>query len=89
MSPRRGPVRSARRGGELVARRREFEWLARAGLVARGVVYGTVGVGALKRAVGSGGKATPQRGALTCGRGRLVKGGIAASVRGDAPRPRR
>ncbi len=63
-SPRTGAVRSARRGGELVARRREFGWLARAGLVARGVVYGTVGILALKLAVGSGGKATTQRGAL-------------------------
>jgi len=43
---------------------REFEWLARAGLVARGVVYGIVGILALKLAVGSGGKATTQRGAL-------------------------
>jgi hypothetical protein len=63
-SPRPGPVRSAQRGGETVARRREFEWLARAGLVARGVVYGIVGILALKLAVGSGGKATTQRGAL-------------------------
>jgi Domain of Unknown Function (DUF1206) len=63
-SPRPGSVRSAQRGGEEVARRREFEWLARAGLVARGVVYGIVGILALKLAVGSGGKATTQRGAL-------------------------
>jgi hypothetical protein len=28
--------------------RPEFEWLARAGLVARGVVYGIVGIAALK-----------------------------------------
>jgi Domain of Unknown Function (DUF1206) len=63
-SPRPGPVRSAQRGGEEVAHRPEFEWLARAGLVARGVVYGIVGILALKLAVGSGGKATTQRGAL-------------------------
>jgi hypothetical protein len=63
-SPRPGPVRSAQRGGEAVARRPEFEWLARGGLVARGVVYGIVGILALKLAVGSGGKATTQRGAL-------------------------
>jgi hypothetical protein len=63
-NPRPGPVRSAQRGGEEVAHRREFEWLARAGLVARGVVYGIVGILALKLAVGSGGKATTQRGAL-------------------------
>jgi hypothetical protein len=55
---------SARRGGEAVARRREFEWLARGGLVARGVVYGVVGIIALKVAVGSGGRATNQQGAL-------------------------
>ena len=63
-SPWRGPARSAHRGGEAVAHRPEFEWLAREGLVARGVVYGAVGVLALKLAVGSGGKATTQRGAL-------------------------
>jgi Domain of Unknown Function (DUF1206) len=63
-SPRPGPVRSAQRGGEAFARRREFEWLARAGLVARGVVYGIVGILALKLAVRSGGKTTNQQGAL-------------------------
>jgi hypothetical protein len=63
-SPGPGPVGTAQRGGEAVARRREFEWLARVGLVARGVVYGIVGILALKLAVGSGGKATTQRGAL-------------------------
>ena len=52
-SLRPGSVRSAQRGGEEVAHRREFEWLARAGLVARGVVYGIVGILALKLAVGS------------------------------------
>jgi hypothetical protein len=57
-------VRGAQQGGDAVARRPEFEWLARAGLLARGVVYGIVGVLALKLAVGSGGKATTQRGAL-------------------------
>jgi hypothetical protein len=63
-SPGPGPVRSAQRGGEAVARRREYEWMARVGLVARGVVYGIIGILALKLAVGSGGKATTQRGAL-------------------------
>jgi len=63
-SPQPSPVRGAQRGGEAVAGRPEFEWLARAGLVARGVVYGVVGILALKLAVGSGGKATTQRGAL-------------------------
>jgi Domain of Unknown Function (DUF1206) len=63
-NPGPGPVGSAQRGGEAVARRREFEWMARVGLVARGVVYGIIGILALKLAVGSGGKATTQRGAL-------------------------
>ncbi len=58
------PVRRARRGGEAAARRPEFEWLARAGLVARGVVYAVVGILALKLALGSGGRATNQQGAL-------------------------
>ena len=63
-SPRPGAVRSAQHGGDAVAHRPEFEWLARAGLVARGIVYGIIGILALKLAVGSGGKATTQRGAL-------------------------
>ena len=58
------PVRSAKHGGEAVARRPEFAWLARGGLVARGVVYGIIGILALKLAVGAGGKSTTQRGAL-------------------------
>jgi len=57
-------VRGAQQGGDAVAQRPEFGWLARAGLLARGVVYGIVGILALKLAVGSGGKATTQRGAL-------------------------
>jgi hypothetical protein len=63
-SPRPGTVRSAQQGGETVARRPEFAWLARVGLVARGVVYGIIGILALKLAIGAGGKATTQRGAL-------------------------
>jgi hypothetical protein len=55
---------SAQRGGEKVARRPEFAWLARAGLVARGVSYGIIGILAVKLAAGSGGKATDQRGAF-------------------------
>src|SRR3954449_5223713 len=39
-------------------------WLGRAGLVARGVVYAVVGILALKLALGDGGKATSQQGAL-------------------------
>lgn len=63
-SPRPSPVSGAQQGGEAFAHRSEFAWLARAGLVARGVVYGIVGILALKLAIGSGGKATTQRGAL-------------------------
>jgi hypothetical protein len=47
-----------------VARSPAVGWLGRAGLVARGVVYAVVGILALKLAVGDGGKATSQQGAL-------------------------
>jgi len=43
---------------------RPFEWLARAGFIARGLVYGIIGLLALKLAIGSGGKATDQQGAM-------------------------
>jgi len=56
--------RRAQRGGEAVAQRREFAWLARFGLVARGVAYGIIGILAIQLALGAGGKATTQRGAL-------------------------
>jgi hypothetical protein len=54
----------AKRGGEELAHAKTLGWLARAGLVARGVVYGIIGVLALKLALGDGGKATNQEGAL-------------------------
>jgi Domain of Unknown Function (DUF1206) len=57
-------IPQARMQGDRLARTREFEWLARAGLVARGVVYAIIGVLALKLALGDGGKATNQQGAL-------------------------
>jgi len=41
-----------------------YDALARAGLVARGVVFGVIGVLALEVALGAGGKATNQQGAL-------------------------
>jgi hypothetical protein len=63
-SSRSGTVGGVRHGGEAIARRSEFGWLARAGLVARGVSYGIIGILALKLAVGSGGETTNQRGAL-------------------------
>jgi len=43
---------------------REFEWLSRAGFVARALVYGIIGILALKLAFGHGGKLTNQQGAL-------------------------
>jgi hypothetical protein len=55
---------SVQHGGEAVAERPAFAWMARAGLVARGVSYAIIGILALKLAVGSGGEAKNQRGAL-------------------------
>jgi hypothetical protein len=54
----------AKRGGEELAHAKTLGWLARAGLVARGMVYGIIGVLALELALGEGGKATNQEGAL-------------------------
>lgn len=65
LSPSDAPVVcEARQGGEEVARSPGFEWFARLGLVSRGVVYAIIGVLAVKLAVGSGGRATDQQGAL-------------------------
>ena len=63
-TPGAARVPQPRTQGERLARTREFEWLARAGLVARGVVYAVIGVLAIKLALGDGGKATNQQGAL-------------------------
>ena len=60
----RRTARQAEAAGEDVARSRQLEWLARAGLVARGVVYGLIGILAIKVAFGSGGETTDQQGAL-------------------------
>jgi hypothetical protein len=57
-------VRDVEQQGESVARAPQFEWLARAGLAARGAVYAVIGILALKLALGDGGKATNQQGAL-------------------------
>lgn len=54
----------AKQGGTELAHAKTLGWLARAGLVARGLVYGIIGVLALKLALGDGGKATDQQGAL-------------------------
>lgn len=58
------PVRGAQTSGEKVAHSRGFEWLARAGFVARGLIYGIIGILAIKLAVGAGGTTTNQQGAL-------------------------
>jgi hypothetical protein len=58
------PVRSAQMGGEHVAQSRGFEWLARSGFVARGLIYVIIGILAAKLAVGAGGKTANQQGAL-------------------------
>jgi len=58
------PLREASSQGERIARAPQFEWLARAGLTARGVVYLIIGVLAVKLALGDGGKAINQQGAL-------------------------
>jgi hypothetical protein len=57
-------VRQAERAGEKVERTTTFEVLARAGFVARGVIYGVIGILAVKVALGAGGKTTNQSGAL-------------------------
>jgi Domain of Unknown Function (DUF1206) len=56
--------RSVREVGREVENSRWLNWLARAGLAAKGVSYALVGVLALEVAVGAGGKATSRQGAL-------------------------
>ena len=51
-------------GAEKVAQSPGFEWFARAGFVARGLVYILIGVLAAKLAVGAGGHAASQQGAF-------------------------
>jgi Domain of Unknown Function (DUF1206) len=50
--------------GESFVQSHAFEWLSRAGFVARGLIYGIIGILAFKLAVGHGGKLTNQQGAL-------------------------
>jgi hypothetical protein len=57
-------VRRAGRHGEQALRKPELQWLARSGFVARGLVYGVVGILSLSLALGVGGKTTSQQGAL-------------------------
>lgn len=59
-----GQVDHAREKGDDFAHSQTFEWLARAGLVARGVIYAVIGILAIKLALGEGGKTTNQNGAL-------------------------
>jgi fumarate reductase subunit D len=60
----RRSVREAEISGEKVARSRGFEWLARSGFVARALIYGIIGVLAIKLALGTGGTTANQAGAL-------------------------
>ena len=59
-----GTVQAVSDGGEKVVRSTGFEWLSRAGFVARGLIYGIIGVLALRLAIGQGGRTTNQQGAL-------------------------
>lgn len=54
----------AKREGENLAGAKQLGWLARAGLVARGVVYLIIGILALELAFGEGGEAANQQDAL-------------------------
>ena len=58
------PIRRVQGMGSDFARSSQFEWLARAGIATRGVIYAIIGVLAIKLAVGSGGQTTNQQGAL-------------------------
>ena len=51
-------------GGEHLVRSDGFEWLARAGFAARGIVYMIIGILAVKLALGSGHTSANQQGAL-------------------------
>lgn len=58
------PTVEAKRGADEVVRSRGFEWFARSGFVARGLIYGIIGILAVKLALGDGGKTTNQQGAM-------------------------
>ena len=55
---------SAEVAGHAFVQSSAFEWLSRAGFVARALMYGIIGVLAVKLAFGHGGKITNQQGAL-------------------------
>jgi Domain of Unknown Function (DUF1206) len=59
-----GPIDGTQGAVEDFSRSEAFEWWARAGLVARGVIYAVIGILAIKLALGDGGKTTNQNGAL-------------------------
>jgi hypothetical protein len=59
-----GMLGSAGASGESFVQSHAFEWLSRAGFVARALIYGIIGILALKLAFGQGGKLTNQQGAL-------------------------
>jgi uncharacterized protein DUF1206 len=63
-TPPRPSTHPAEVDGRKFARSRPFEWLARSGFVARGLIYGIIGILAIKVALGAGGKTTNQQGAL-------------------------
>jgi hypothetical protein len=55
---------SVENAADRTARSSSVGWLARAGLFTRGVVYAVIGILALELALGDGGRATTQQGAL-------------------------
>lgn len=60
----RPSVHEAEANGRKIVRSRGFEWLARSGFIARGLIYGIIGILAIKVALGAGGATTNQQGAL-------------------------
>src|ERR1044071_807510 len=63
-APGNPAVHEVQRAGDKVGQSTAFELLARAGFAARGVIYGIIGILAIKVALGAGGKTTNQTGAL-------------------------
>ena len=61
---KRGLGGDARLDGERIAHSSAFEWLARGGFVARGLIYGIIGILAIKLALGSAGTTANQQGAM-------------------------
>jgi hypothetical protein len=57
-------LRYAKGAGEGFVNTTAFEWLSRAGFVARAAIYAIIGLFALTLAIGEGGKLTSQQGAL-------------------------